>query len=505
MTKRPNVSPMNILTAIADKNLFAPWFRDPASWVAWRSFLATLFGLDMSAEQLAIYKQCTGRSIAPSAPFTEAWLICGRRSGKSFTLALISVFLACFYDYRQHLAPGERGTVLVISADRKQSRVIMRYVRGFLTNIPMLKRMIEREGAEHFDLTNRISIEVATASFKTVRGYSVVAGLLDELAFWSVDSDAANPDADIIAAIRPGMATIPSAMLLCASSPYARRGALWDAHRKHHGRDDDPVLTWQAPTATMNPSVPAHVIADAYEADPASAAAEYGANFRVDVEALLSRETVEACIASGRHELEPTSGLRYTAFVDPSGGSADSMTLAIAHRDSVTKRVVLDAVRERRPPFSPDQVAKEFCDLLRTYRIHRVVGDRYGGEWPRERFRVHGIQYELSEQPKSDIYGALLPLLNAGRAELLDLPRLAAQLIGLERKTARSGRDSIDHCPGQHDDIANSCAGALLLADAHKPLVISADILAAAARPTRYSRSHPPRSHLMGTRPRVFL
>ena len=88
----------------------------------------------------------------------------------------------------------------------------------------------------------------------------------------------------------------------------------------------------------------------------------------------------EACIASGRHELEPTSGLRYTAFVDPSGGSADSMTLAIAHRDSVTKRVVLDAVRERRPPFSPDQVAKEFCDLLRTYRIHRVVGDRYADE-----------------------------------------------------------------------------------------------------------------------------
>ena len=150
-------------------------------------------------------------------------------------------------------------------------------------------------------------------------------------------------------------------------------------------------------------------------------------------------------------------------------------------------------------------MAKEFCDLLRTYRVGRVTGDRYGGEWPRERFRVHGIQYELSDKPKSDLYGAMLPLLNAGRAELLDLPRLAAQLIGLERKTARSGRDSIDHAPGGHDDICNAAAGALLLADAHKLLIISADLLAAAARPTRYSRWHPPRSHLMGTRPRVFL
>ena len=98
------------------------------------------------------------------------------------------------------------------------------------------------------------------------------------------------------------------------------------------------------------------------------------------------------------------------------------MTLAIAHRDAATNRVVLDAVTERRPPFSPDQVAKDFCDLLRSYRVRKVTGDRYGGEWPRERFRVHGIQYELADKPKSDLYGALLPLLNAGRAELLDLP-----------------------------------------------------------------------------------
>ena len=166
------------------------------------------------------------------------------------------------------------------------------------------------------------------------------------------------------------------------------------------------------------------------------------------------------------------------------------MTLAIAHLDRQTKRVVVDAVRERRPPFSPDQVAKEFTELLRSYRVRTVTGDRYGGEWPRERFRAHGIAYALAEKPKSDIYGALLPLLNAGRAELLDLPRLAAQLVGLERRTARSGRDSIDHAPGGHDDIANAVAGAVVAADAHKPLVISAAVLAAAAKPTLYSRTH---------------
>ena len=65
---------------------------------------------------------------------------------------------------------------------------------------------------------------------------------------------------------------------------------------------------------------------------------------------------------------------------------------------------------------------------------------------------------------KSDLYVAMLPLLNSRRVELLDHPRLLNQLIGLERRTARSGKDSIDHPPGGRDDVINACAGALMLA-----------------------------------------
>src|ERR1039458_7246855 len=102
---------VTILDAIADQNLFASWFRDKATWAAWRAFLAALFALRMSNEQLAIYHQCTGRTAPLSSPATEGWLICGRRAGKSFVLALIAVFLACFRDWRPHLGPGERATV----------------------------------------------------------------------------------------------------------------------------------------------------------------------------------------------------------------------------------------------------------------------------------------------------------------------------------------------------------------------------------------------------------
>jgi hypothetical protein len=451
-----------IVDVCRDPELFAGWFRDRATWRSWFVFLRALFGLRMSATDMKLYQECTGRDDLPNGGVREAWLICGRRAGKSFVLALIAVFLACFCEWSGYMSPGERGTIMVLAADRRQARTIYRYAHALLTRIPMLAALIERETAEAIDLSNGVTIEIMAASFRSVRGYTLIAALCDEIAFWRSD-DSANPDAEIIAALRPAMATIPDAMLLCASSPYARRGVLWDAFRRHYGRSGSSLLVWKADTRTMNPTVPQSIIDEATEADPASAAAEYGAQFRTDVETYIAREVVDAAVVPGRFELPPLRVTTYIAFVDPSGGTSDSMTLAIAHRGE-GDRVILDAVRERRPPFSPDDVVLEFVQLLKSYNIWTVRGDRYAGEWPRERFRAYGITYEVAEQSKSDLYRDLLPILNSGRAELLDVPRLMSQLCGLERRTARGGRDSIDHAPGAHDDLSNSVAGAILSA-----------------------------------------
>ncbi|NIM99106.1 MAG: hypothetical protein GTO24_13800 [candidate division Zixibacteria bacterium] len=137
------------------------------------------------------------------------------------------------------------------------------------------------------------------------------------------------------------------------------------------------------------------------------------------------------------------------------------MTVAVAHEENGKK--FLDAVREVKPPFSPDQVVRDFATFLRRYRVSAVVGDRYGGEWPAERFRAHRISYTVSEKPKSDIYKEFLPLINSGEIELLDNPRVIDQICNLERRVGRSGRDSIDHPPGGKDDLANVTAGSLTL------------------------------------------
>jgi hypothetical protein len=446
---------VNIIDAIDDPKVFGAHFRAP-TWDAWRAFLAALFGLPMTAEQISLFQKHTGRTTPPVQSVREGWLICGRRSGKSFMLACIAVFLASFKDWRRYLGPGEVATIMIIAADRRQARVIMRYCLGLLRAVPMLKQLIEGQTAESITLRNRVVVEVHTASFRSTRGYSLIAALCDEIAYWPSE-ESAEPDVEILAAIRPGMSTIPGAMLLCASSPYARRGALWDAHRKHFGKDADPTLVWQAATREMNASVSQSVIDAAMEEDQPRAMAEWSAQFRIDVESFVSRDAVHLCVALDVHERAPMSSVRYYGFVDPSGGSADSMTLAVGHREGDV--VVLDALRERKPAFSPEDVVSEFAELLKSYRITKITGDRYAGDWPRERFREHGVSYEPAQKPKSDLYRDLLPAINSRKLDLLDHPRLLTQLVGLERRTARGGRDSIDHAPGAHDDLANAVAG----------------------------------------------
>jgi hypothetical protein len=480
-----------ILQSLDHPQLFGPFFKGD-SWTAWRAFLGALFGLPLDDDALATYRRLTGRSKAPTKAFTEAALIVGRRGGKSRVLATIAVFLAHFRDYTPHLAPGEVATIMIIAADRKQERSIFQFVSGLLHDVPALSQMIDTEADDQILLTNRVRIEIGTASFRVTRGYSFAAVLADEIAFWRTDEASANPDTEILRALRPGMASIPGSILMLASSPYAKKGELYQSYRKHYGKDDARVLIWKADTATMNPRIPPDIIAEAYESDPEAAKAEYGAEFRDDLADFVTREAVDAVTMWGRHELPPIAGATYRAFADPSGGSIDAMTVAVGHLHENGDVGVLDAVLEIRAPFNPEEATAKCAELLKRYRVTRVIGDRYAGEWPPTEFRKHGIEFEQSAKPKSDLYHDLLPLLNAGRIELLDHQRLSAQLVGLERRVSRSGRDSIDHAPGGHDDIINAVAGVLTNVDLdRRPALVKQSDLTVADLPVPLPKRAP--------------
>jgi hypothetical protein len=353
---------------------------------------------------------------------------------------------------------------LCIAPSRDQAGIVLGYIDGTLRESPILSGMIKKQTSETISLSNGIVIDVRSASFRRLRGQTCVAAIADEASFWHDDTSSSNPDVEILNALRPSLGTT-NGLLAVISSPYSRRGSVWEAYKNHYGPNADQggamhTMVAKGSTRDLNPSYPQEKIDLEYARDPAHAAAEYGAEFRTDIESFISIEAVDACIDRGVRERPYDRRYEYSAFCDPSGGSHDSFTLAIAHREG--KSSVLDAIREIRPPFSPEAATAELAALCRSYRVSSVTGDRYSGEWVREQFSKHSVFYQPSEKTKSELYGELLPLINARTAGLLDLEILQRQLVGLERRTTRAGRDSIDHSPGGRDDISNAVAGALV-------------------------------------------
>jgi hypothetical protein len=456
--------PANIVEAMTAEQWWGKWFAR-GDWSKWHTFLRALFAIPPIASDHQIFAECTGREDWPTTRAVEAYATVGRRGGKTRIMSTIAVWMAAFeVDWREYLDPGEYAHILLLAKDTTQATVAFGYLASLFLDHPILRKMVRNDTADSLTLSNRVVIRIASASFRGLRGYAIPVLLADELGYWFDGEISANPAEEIIAAIKPAMLQFRGkGLLLAASSPYRRSGPLWQAYRAHYGKPS-PTLLWRAATAVMNPLADADEIARAFDDDPQRAAAEYGGEFRTDVAAFVDREAVEAVTVLGRRELPPASNQSYVAFVDPSGGSQDAFTLAIAYLDPDTGIVVLAAVREIRAPFSPSQVIAEFAELCHRYRVSRVVGDRYGGEFPREQFRTHGIAYDISEKTKSDLYKDALPIVNSARVELLDNSTLIGQFAALERHAGRSGRDVIDHPPGGRDDLCNAVAGALVLA-----------------------------------------
>lgn len=449
-----------------------PWYKQAADWTAWRAFLCALYGLPMTEQEYAIFRACTGRQTPPTRKVREAWVPVGRRGRKSAIGATVAVYEAGFRDHSGYLAKGERGRVVSISKDKDDAGAIHGFAVAILSE-PGLSYLLEGAPiAEKIALTTGIDIVTRAARLTAGRSRAVILGLYDELAFWPTD-ESANPDKDIIRGVEPGMANIPHPLTLGMSSPYAKRGVLWEKVDQHYGQESDDVLVWMADTLTMHdtPAIREYV-ETAWRDDPVAAASEVGRpaaedqpaaiSFRGDVHKFVPPEVVDLATDAGVTARPPVPGVVYQAFVDPSGGSSDSMTLAVAHWAG---QVVLDLAVEWPAPFDPDSVTASCAMALTPYGVRTVTGDRYAGEWPVSRFRAHGITYRASELAKSDIYLAFLPVLNSGRVRLLDLPQAKKQLTSLDRFEHRGGRDTIDHPKGQHDDVANAVAGVVVMVD----------------------------------------
>lgn len=451
---------MNIIQAIDHDQLFKPHFG-AESWDVWKVILKAAFALEMTASEREVFYEIAERK-PPKEMVDELWVVAGVRGGKSRCIALIACFFAVFKDYRQFLSVGEVPRILVMAAGKHQARTVFKYIEGFLTEIPVLKQKVEKVGQQQIRLTNGLVIEVITNNYRALQSYTSPVVICDEIAYWE-DETSANPGNEVIRAARPRMATLPKGyrMLLAISSPFRRDGVLWDEYCEHYGKDDDPVLVVHAPTWKLNPTLPDGFIERQYKKDPYMASRYYGAEFRSDIEGAFDEMWIQQCINRNRPMTLAPQDVKYYAFVDASGGKGDAMTLAIGHVDG---HIVIDVITGRQGRFNPRAVADEFCNWLRQYKVGKVHGDRYAGNWVQDAFAAHGIQFEPIKQNKSEIYHGAGPVFAQADVEIPEHEQLIRELNLLERRSTRMGNEIIDHPRHEHDDFANAVCGVIVLA-----------------------------------------
>jgi hypothetical protein len=453
---------LNIIEAIKDGKLFRSFLEDAdgdiSSWTNWLTALRVMYGLRIPTNRREVVEQCTGRSYSsfPGDGFDSALYLTGRRSGKSRIAAVIATFEAVLAGHESRLSKGERGIVPIVAPTKYQGRIIKDYVRAVFET-PLLRNEITNETREGYELKTGTRIEILAGDWRTIRGYTLLAAIIDEACFFGLDEETkVRSDTELVRAIKPALATV-GGRLICISSPYARKGWCWKTYQKNFGNATGRVLVWNSASRTMNPQLPQRVIDDALAEDYQAAKSEYLGEFRDDVGEFIPRAVVENLVVKDRQELPPSNRFKYYAFCDVSGGRGDDAALAIAHRHE--RRTTLDLIRRYRPPFSPYDVVSDMAELLKRYGIRSVTGDNYAAEFVARAFTNAGIKYTKAKKPKSQLYLELLPRLCSGEIELLDNPALVNQLASLERRTRSGGKDVIDHPPGAHDDLANALAG----------------------------------------------
>jgi hypothetical protein len=320
-----------------------------------------------------------------------------------------------------------------------------------------------------------VVIAVHPASFRTVRGRTLLACIADETAYWR-DETSALPDVECFRAVMPALATV-NGMWIGIGSPYRRLGLMHAKHREHFGRDGNEVLVVQGESRTFNPTLAAEIVAAAERDDPEAARSEWFAEFRSDLAALLDDDVIDASIDYSRPlELPPRSGTKYHAFTDASAGRHDAFTICVGHVED--QCFVADLIPGHKPPLDPGAVAAEFASLAKSYGCRKIVGDAFAGEWVAGAFKDAGLSYETSPLKKSALYLESLPHFNQGRVRVPEHKSLLKELRLVERRVHRSGKDSVDHPRNGSDDLANALCGCLHVATARPQSNYTAALMA---------------------------
>jgi hypothetical protein len=305
-----------------------------------------------------------------------------------------------------------------------------------------------------------VVIACRACSYSSIRGVPVICAVLDELAFWHHEDHAANPEHEVINAIRPAMATLSNTKLIKISTPFRKEGTLWSEFQRRNQLDH---YVWQLSSQEMNPAISSHFLHKARSANEDTFRREHLAEFVDTNSGWITPELLEPSIMLGCRELPRVFHGTYAAAIDPAFQRND-FGFAIVHRSdrgdvsvacglrwTGTKAIHLDFA----------MVCEQIRIKLDQYGINSLVGDQYCFPMLKQHFSRLNIFYrELSfgTGTRASLFGNLRQLIIQRKIAILDDPGLLHQLRSLEEVRAANGNIDIRPARSAKDDLAIAVA-----------------------------------------------
>ena len=387
----------------------------------------------------------------------------GRRGGKSSTLCRLAVVEALWGKHQ--IPPGDVGVVAFISTTRDEASQRIRTIKAILDALGVGYKPCDG-GVELLD--RFVAFKVYTATISGVSGFTGICIIADEVAKWKDADTGANPAAEVLASVRPTMATQPEARIILSSSPVGQ----WDAHYDafEQGDTDFQITEW-APTWVANPTV-TEAATHTLEPDEAIRNREYGAIPAAEVEeALITSTEIDRSTRTDPLVIPAEPGHFYEAACDP-GTRGNAFTLAVAtmRMTPLGMRRSIVLAREWRGstarPLSPKAVLGDMAPVLKPYRIDVLWSDQYSGDALRDIAADLGLSLvpvATTQASKNDMFKNAQTLIRTDQVDLPPDPQVKQDLLGIRRRFTRSGSTiELAKTPdGRHSDHAPSIATVL--------------------------------------------
>lgn len=382
----------------------------------------------------------------------------GRRGGKSSTLCRVAVIETL---HGAHDVPrGDIGFFAIVSVGKEEAAARLTTIKAILGVLGIGFRPVD------YGLVidgRNIGFKVYPATISGVSGFTAIGFLADELAKWRDKDTGVNPAKEVLASLRPTLATQRQAKSFLSSSPFSTL----DAHAEAFDQGDtDAQMVAMAPTWVANPTITEGETRK-LEPDELTRMREYGAvPMSSGTQLWFSHEAVKAAVRPWLQlpaRAEP--GTVKTAGGDL-GFINDSAAIVVGHHVPAMKgapsRFRVADIIERRPeptaPLKPGEVIKGFARELVRHGVESMMADGHYKASVFEHFEEFGLNFLSAPLTVSDPYVRFRVLLNGGRVDLPDHPRLLQQLKGVMWRPTPNGAISIllPRTGGGHGDLVSA-------------------------------------------------